>query len=120
MKSKTKIEKQLTRKTNPELVETIILAKKSPKWAEVASLLTGSAKKRKNVNLGEISKFDSDHIIVCGKVLSDGEVTKKVKVSALNFSAKAKEKLKKAGCEINTIMEEIQKNKDAKGVLVIK
>ena len=32
---------------------------------------------------------------------------------------KNKEKLKKAGCEIKTIKQEIEKNKDLKGVKVI-
>ena len=43
-----------------------------------------------------------------------------MKVVALNFSEKAKEKLKKAGCEVRTIMEEIEKNKEAKGVKILK
>jgi len=35
-------------------------------------------------------------------------------------SVEAKEKLKKAGCEVRTIMEEIEKNKEAKGVKILK
>jgi len=120
MKSKTKIESQLTRKTNPELVETVLLAKKSPKWLEVASILSGPRRKRKNVNVGEIEKVNSETIVVCGKVLSEGEISKKVRVIALGFSEKAKDKLKKAGCETNTIAEEIKKNKEAKGVKIFK
>mgnify|MGYP001613512789 CR=1 FL=1 len=40
-KSKTKIESQLRRKTDDELVETTIAAKKQEKWVEVASILSG-------------------------------------------------------------------------------
>ena len=120
MKSKTKIETQLKKKTNPILIETIIVAKKNPKWAEVASALTGPKKKMKNINVGELEKFSAEKVIVCGKVLSEGEVTKKIKVVALGFSEKAKEKLKKAGCETKTILEEINGNKEAKGVFVVK
>ena len=120
MKSKTKIESQLKRKTNPIIVETIILAKKNPKWIEVASVLSGPRRKRKNANLSEIEKIDSETIAVCGKVLSEGKISKKVKVAALDFSEKALEKLKKAGCEVNTLAEEIQKNKEAKGVKILK
>lgn len=120
MKSKTKVENQLERKTNPELVETIILAKKNPKWIEVAAILAGPRKKRKNVNLKELEKISSEIVVICGKVLSEGEISKKMKVVALNFSEKAKEKLKKAGCEVRTIMEEIEKNKEAKGVKILK
>ncbi|MBU2612694.1 MAG: uL15 family ribosomal protein [Nanoarchaeota archaeon] len=120
IKSKTKVERQLKNKNNPELVETIVLAKKNPKWVEVASLLTGSRKKRRNVNLDELEGIPSQNVVVCGKVLSDGEISKKLKVVALSFSQKAKEKLLKAGCEVSTIMEEIKKNKDALGVVVLK
>jgi len=120
MKSKTKVESQLGRKTNPELVETIILAKKNPKWLEVAGILAGPRKKRKDVNLCQLETSPSESILICGKVLSEGEISKKMKVIALSFSEKAKEKLKKAGCELNTIMEEIKSNKDAKGIKILK
>ncbi len=120
MKSKTKIEVQLRKKTNPELVETIILAKKRPEWKEVASILAGSRKKRKDMNLASINELGVDSVVICGKVLGDGEITKKVKIAALGFSQKAKEKLKIAGCEMKTILEEINSNKNAKGVTIIK
>ena len=120
IKSNTKVEKQIRNKTNPELVETIILAKKNEKWKEVASILAGPRKKRKNANLNDLEKCSSQNVIVCGKVLSDGEISKKLRVCALSFSQKGKEKLLKAGCELSTILEEINKNKDAKGVLVLK
>jgi len=38
----------------------------------------------------------------------------------LNFSKKAEEKLKKAGCEIITISEEIKKNPEMKGLKILK
>ena len=119
IKSKTKIENQLRPKTNKALVETIILAKKNPAWIKVAGLLTISRRKRKDINLTEIEKTEGKTFVVCGKVLSQGGITKKVKVVALSFSEKAKEKLKAAGCETLTIAEEIQKNKDAKEVIIL-
>ena len=70
-------------------------------------------------NLTEIEKTEGKTFVVCGKVLSQGGITKKVKVVALSFSEKAKEKLKAAGCETLTIAEEIQKNKDAKEVIIL-
>ncbi len=120
MKSKNQIEEQLKKKTDPILVETIILAKKNPSWIDVASVLTGSRRKRKNINLSEISNAEGKIIAVPGKVLSQGEISKKIKVVALNFSDKAKEKLLKAGCEIVLLKDEIQKNKDAKDVKILK
>ncbi len=51
MKTKTKIEKQLKRKINPELVETIIAAKKHKGWLEVSSILSSPKRKKININL---------------------------------------------------------------------
>jgi len=119
IKSKSKIEKQLIRKSNPLLTETIILAKRNPKWIEVASLLTLPRRKRKNINIEELKNCEGT-VVVCGKVLSEGEISKKLKVCALSFSKKAEEKLIKSNCEISTIDEEIKKNREMKGVTVLK
>ena len=122
MKSKSKIEQQLQKKRNPELVETIILSKKNPKWLEVASILSGSTRKQSSVNLDEIEKQSKagETIVVPGKILSLGEIKKRVNVAALGFSARAKEKLLKANCQVKLLKDEIKKNKDAKGVKIIK
>lgn len=122
MKSKIKISKQLERKTNPELVETILAAKKNSAWLEVAGLLSGSRKNRTNFNLNEITKKaeDSKKVLIPGKVLSQGDMDKKIKVIALSFSERAKEKLKSSGCESITILEEIKSNPEAKDIKVLK
>jgi len=118
-KSKTKISKQAERKTNPLLVEIINSAKKNNSWKEIAEKLASPRKNRKNINLSEINKTEGD-VIVVGKVLSQGDIHKKRKIVALNFSKKAEEKLKKAGCEIITISEEIKKNPEMKGLKILK
>ena len=122
MKSKTKIEKQLKRKINPELVETIIKAKKNDKWLGIASLLSAPRKLKIYVNLEKIEKEskEGDTIIVPGKVLSQGDISKKIRIAALSFSQQAREKLKNRKCEIVTIKEEISKNKEAKGVKILR
>jgi large subunit ribosomal protein L18e len=119
--NKTKIEKKLKRKTNPELVSTIISAKKNDKWLKVAHLISMPKRKQMAMNLGEINKQakDGETIVICGKVLSVGELNKKVKVVALGFSKEAKEKLKKNKIEIAIIEEEIKKNKDAKNIHIL-
>jgi len=122
MKSKTLIEKQLKKKTNSELVETIIAAKKHKNWLEVARVLSSSRKKRVNINLEKINKEikANEIIVVPGKVLSMGEVDKKIKIAAINFSEKAKEKLLKSKSEVFSILEEIKKNPEAKEVKILK
>ncbi len=122
VKTKTKIEKQLKKKTNSVLVETIIAAKKNKNWGEVASVLSGSRKNQPNLNLEDIEKEvgDAEVIVVPGKVLSQGEVAKKFKIVALGFSEKAREKLLKADCEVSSMLDEIKKNPEAKGIKVLK
>lgn len=121
MKSKTKINKQIQKKTSSKIVETINLAKKNKDWYGVAQILSGPRKNQINLNLSEIDENskEKDIIVVPGKVLSQGELEKKIKVVALGFSEKAKEKLLKAKCEINSIKEEIKKNSGAKGIKIL-
>jgi len=121
VKSKTKIQKQLERKRNPELVETIIAAKKNEAWLEVAHVLSNSTRKRINKNLQDIEKEGKEGtIVVPGKVLSVGECSKKMKIVALSFSEKAKEKLLNSKCEVSYILNEIKSNPSAKGVQILK
>ena len=122
MKSKTKIEKQLQRKINPEIVETILAAKKEEKWKEIAGILSSPRKNKININLDKINKNakQGEKIVIPGKVLSMGDIDKKISVSALGFSEKAREKLLKAKCEVSTILHEIKKNPGAKGVKILR
>jgi len=122
MKSKTSIEKGIQRKRNTKLVKTIIVAKKSENWFEVARILSNPKRKRVNINLEKIDKESKEGniIVIPGKVLSQGEINKKIKVVALNFSEKAKEKLLKSKSEVLSILEEIKKNPQAKGIKILK
>ena len=122
MKSKTKIEKQTLKKRNPEIVETIRAAKKKEKWIKIAGILSGSRRKMPILNLTYINKNskEGDIIVVPGKVLSQGEINKKIKVVAFGFSEKAREKLMKSKSDPTIILEEIKKNPDAKGVKVLR
>ena len=63
---------------------------------------------------------EGDVAVVAGKVLSQGEITKKIKVIALGFSEQAKEKLLKAKCEVSNIVDEIKKNPEGKGIKVLR
>ena len=122
MKSKTKITKQLQKKSNSKLIETILEAKKKEKWLEVAGIISGPRRKRINLNLNEINARtkEKEKIIVPGKVLSQGEINKKIKIIALSFSEKAKEKLKKSGCEFSNILTEIKSNPSAEGIRILR
>lgn len=122
MKTKTKISKQLERKSNSILTETVIAGKKQDAWLEVAGLLSTPRRKRICLNLEEISKNSNagESVVIPGKVLSQGEIDKKIKVIAFNFSDKAKEKLLSAKCEVVNILDEIKSNPSAKGIKVLR
>lgn len=119
MISKTRLSKRIKRKTNPELVETVRLARKH-NLLDIAKLLSSPTRQRVKKNLEELDKESKkdETIIVPGKVLGEGSISKKVKIIALDFSLSAEEKLKKAGCEISTIKQEMGENKKLEGKIL--
>jgi len=118
MISKTQINKRLERKRNPKLREIIKIAR-AKSLLELGKKLTGPTKKQVSINVGELNELEGKNIIVVGRVLGQGEIDKKITVAALGFSEQAREKLKKAGCEIRTIKQEIEKNSELKGVTIL-
>lgn len=119
--SNTKLKFRIKRKTNPAVVEAIMLAKKNKAWNKLAKILSGSARKYSSVNLSDIDKESKagDTIIVPGKVLALGELTKKVKICSLSLSNSAKEKLKASKSEFSSIADEIKRNTKAEGVKIL-
>ena len=122
MASKTKIEKKLKRKTNPELVKLVRKLKKNKGWIEVANMLSYPRRKKVAKNIEDIEKEIEENaiIVVPGKVLSKGNVSKKEKVVAFSFSQEALKKLKENRCEVLSIEEELNKNPQGKGLKILK
>ncbi len=110
--SKTQINKRMKRKTNPELAEALFLAKKN-NMIELGESLSLPNRKQIKLNLEKIEKEtkNGERVLVPGKILGQGELTKKIKIFALGFSKQAEEKLKKAGCETGSVLDAI-KNKE--------
>jgi large subunit ribosomal protein L18e len=122
MKSKTQIDRQASRKLNPELAETIRKAKKLDKWVVIAGLLSYPRRMQISKNLDEIDREsgEGDTVVVPGKVLGTGSVSKKIRIVAAAFSESAREKLKARKCEIVQIKEEIKINPKAEGIKILK
>lgn len=118
---KTRIKQRVQRKSNPTLVSALRTAMKNKNWLMVAHRLSGPTRKYVSVNLEEIDAQakEGDTIVVVGKVLGVGAVTKKMRVCALGFSATARDKLARSKSEIVSLIEEIEKNPKADGVRVI-
>lgn len=81
--------KQLQKKLNPSIVETILAAKKHEGWRKVAEILSGPRRKSIDFNLQEISKNakEGENILIPGKVLSQGEIDKKIKIVAFSIES---------------------------------
>ena len=121
MISKTKLFERLEKKRSPEIIETMLACKKNEAWLNVGQIISGSRKRMPIVNLDKIDKESKlgDVIVVPGKVLSQGDVTKKIKVVALDFSSNAKEKLAQSKSEMVKLIDEIKKNPEAKGIKIL-
>ncbi|MBU3913028.1 MAG: 50S ribosomal protein L18e [Nanoarchaeota archaeon] len=122
MLSKTKINRKLERKTSSEIVETILAAKKQKAWLKIANLISAPRRKQASVNLNSIDEQtkEGDTILVPGKVLGTGNVSKKIRVAALYFSEDARKKLKDKKCEIVSVREEVKVNPKAQGIKVLR
>ena len=113
--------------TNPVLRDAIlrleIISRKenAPIWRRVAEELARPTRKRREVNVGEIEKHarDGDVVVVPGKVLGRGRITKKVTVVAWSFSASAARKIEEAGGKALWILDYVEKNPKGSGVRII-
>jgi len=122
MISQTKLKKKLKRKSNPNLVNMItFLRKQSPFWLKVSEYLAKSKRKSIKVNLGRIEMIAKPNsvVLVPGKVLADGEITKQITIAAFSFSEEAKLKLHKAKSRMVKIDDLSKENKEGKGVILI-
>ena len=122
MQSRTQVKVRLKRKTNPELAETISLALKHKPWLSVAYALSGPTRLHSSVSLQKIDSEAKvgDTVLILGKVLSQGVLSKKLVVCALSISQAARAKLKESKSEFISIAEEIKKNPKAEGLKVLK
>ena len=120
--SKTKIKKNLKRKTNLELAETIKLSSKNPAWIKLSKILSSPKSNYSELNLSKIDSetTEGDTIVIPGKVLSKGKISKKVRICSLSISLPALEKLKQTKSEYATILEEIKKNPKAEGIKILR
>jgi large subunit ribosomal protein L18e len=114
-------------KTNPALTALIHELKKqaidndAPIWKDIALRLQKSSKNWSEVNLDRINKYTNEKEIalIPGKVLSDGNLTKKVTIAAWSFSGKSQEKIKNAGGNYMTISELIKSNPKGKDIRIL-
>ena len=91
-------------------------------WVRVANDLSKPTRRRTQLNLSKIEKLAKNDlvIVVPGKVLSLGKLTKKVSVVALQFSETAITKIKAVGGKTFFLNDFVKKNKEGKNVMLLK
>lgn len=120
----------MTNKTGPtnpylkKLIENLKIKSrelKAPIWKDTAEKLSKSTRQRIEVNISDIERnvSDGETILVPGVVLSTGNLTKKVSVSAWKFSKTAEEKIKSSNGKTMTIEELLKENPKGSNVKII-
>ena len=90
-------------------------------WKRIASDLEKPTRQRRVVNLFVLDRHakDGETVVVPGKVLAEGELTKKITVAAHLFSGEAKRKITAAGGKVITIDELMKDNPKAQKVRIL-
>lgn len=102
-------------------LKRLAIEKERPLWKRLASDLEMPTRQRRSVNLWRIERnaSDGETVVVPGKVLGDGALTKKVTIAAFGFSAEAKRKLDESGVKSLSIEELMQRHPDGKDIKII-
>ena len=118
------IKKVRKRKENPYLISLVeILNKdKKPIWLKVAYELSRPKRKKIEVNISKIEHYGKEgaSIVVPGKVLGTGRLSKKVLVAAFSFSDSAKKAIETAGGKAMSISALYKSNPKGREVVILK
>ena len=116
---------KLTGPTNYQLKELLLQLDKighlNHFWKRIAEDLRRPTRERRTVNVYKIEKFaqEGETIVVPGKVLSVGDLTKKVNVAALTFSEEARKKIENAKGKTLSLQELLKTNPEGKQVRIL-
>ena len=89
-------------------------------WKRLSEDLSRSTRQRREVNIHTISRHtkEGEIAVIPGKVLSKGELNKKLTVAAYKFSEESKNKINKVGKAIS-IKQLMQENPKGKNVRIL-
>lgn len=90
-------------------------------WRRIAEDLQKPSRQRRIVNVYKIDKFarEGEIVVVPGKVLSAGELNKKVNVAAFDFSAEARRKVIEAKGKALSLKELFEQNPEGRNVRIL-
>jgi large subunit ribosomal protein L18e len=114
-------------KENPELRRTLIDLRKAarthqaPLWAAVAERLARPRHQTTPVNVSHLERLAEPKatVVVPGKLLADGRLTKPLTVAAFSCSPAAREKVHQAGGTVVTIHDLVKSRPDGSGVRLL-
>ena len=117
-----------TAKTNPQLVATIDNLKAITRdnnaaiWRDIALRLEKPKRNWAEANLSKLERYakDGETIIVPGKVLAAGSISKKITVAAFSFSEAAAKAIVEAGGKTLTLEELAEANPKGTGVRIMR
>jgi large subunit ribosomal protein L18e len=115
------------RKGNPELARVIIELRKAarahraPVWSAAADRLSRPRHQVFPLNVGHLERLakPQDTIVVPGKLLAEGTLTKPLTVGAVSYSTEAQSKVRAAGGTPLSISELLKTHPDGKGVRLL-
>jgi large subunit ribosomal protein L18e len=120
---KADIEKVKARKENPYLISLIenLRKDKKPIWQKVAYELSKPRRKKVEVNVSKLEQYcaDGSQIVVPGKVLGAGRITRKLIVGAFAFSESARKAIESAGGKAISIEALYKNNQNGKDITII-
>ncbi len=117
-----------SRKTNPQLVATIDNLKAMTRendaaiWRDIALRLEKSKKNWAEANLSKLERYakEGETVVVPGKVLAAGSISKKITVAAYSFSGAAAKAIAAAGGKTLTLEELAKYNPKGTGVRIMR
>ncbi|MCX6650221.1 MAG: 50S ribosomal protein L18e [Methanomassiliicoccales archaeon] len=121
-------QKMKNAKTDPNLLALISSLKTESRssgvgiWRDIALKLEKAKANWSEVNLSKLERYASegDVVVVAGKVLGSGTLSKKLTVAAYGFSESAKIKIEAAGGRNLTLMELVKEMPQGTGVKIMR
>jgi large subunit ribosomal protein L18e len=115
------------REKNPELHRVVVELRKAehahdaPIWGAVADRLERARHQVTPLNVGHLERLAEadDWVVVPGKLLADGPLSKPLTVAALSYSGEARAKVHAAGGKALTISELLKEKPDGSGVRLL-
>ncbi|MBU0532057.1 50S ribosomal protein L18e [Candidatus Micrarchaeota archaeon] len=113
------------KKKDNQILQTLItelMKNKKPFWRKVAYELSRPRRKKVEVNLSKIEVYGAEDstIVIPGKVLGSGMLSKKMTIAAFAFSESAKKLITAAGGKAISIENLHKSNPEGRDVMIVK